>query len=79
MITGQSIESGQGSRLSRLNPFLRLHLLFAADDVAVIDTSTDLIYFYSKAADAAFINITLPHTLFGNLLDHFLLNHDIIL
>lgn len=51
-----------------LSPFLRPHRFFAADDVAGIDTTTDLIDGYSKTTNAAFINITPFYTFLRDLL-----------
>jgi hypothetical protein len=64
---------------SGLRPFLGLHLLFAADDVAGIDTAANLIYSDRKAADAAFVSITLLHTFLRTLLRYFLLCHGLLL
>ena len=58
---------------------LRLHRSFAADDIAGINAPTDLIDHHAEAAKTAFINLTLLHTLFGNLFCHFLLRHDFLL
>ena len=46
-----------------LSPFLWSHLFLTADDVAGIDTTTDLIDRYSKTTNAALINIALLYTL----------------
>ncbi len=66
-----------------LGPFLRLHRLFAADDVARIHTSADLIHCYSESANVAFVDVALFYTLFYTLFCHFsslfLFYHDLLL
>jgi hypothetical protein len=62
-----------------LSSFLRPHWFFAADDVANINTTADLIHCHRKTADAAFINIAFLYTFFGPLLRHLLLCHGLLL
>ena len=61
----------------------RPHLIFAADDVAVVHTSADVIYLDCESAHTTFVNIPLLHTLLGNLLRHLLYSlldsHDFLL
>ena len=63
----------------RLTSSLRLHLLFATDDVAHIDAPTDLIHLDGEAADAAFINIALLDAFLGHSLRNLLLCHPFFL
>ena len=61
----------------------RPHLLLAADDVAVVHTSADVIYLDCESAHTTFVNVSLLHTLLGNLLRRLLCNfldcHDFLL